>query len=95
VGLTFVVVARIPPGGVERFQRYEDAVLPLLREHGARLERRLRSTAGDVEVHVLSFAAAESMAAYLDDPRRAAHRDLLEGSGAELELIEVEDIPTA
>jgi hypothetical protein len=95
MGLTFVVVARIPPEGVERFQRYEDAVLPLLREHGARLERRLRSTAGDAEVHVLSFAAPESLAAYLDDPRRAAHRDLLEGSGAELELIEVEDIPTA
>jgi hypothetical protein len=95
MGLTFVVVARIPPEGVERFQSYEDAVLPLLREHGARLERRLRSTAGDCEVHVLSFAAEESLAAYLDDPRRAAHRDLLEGSGAELELIEVEDIPTA
>jgi len=95
MGLTFVVVARIPPGGVERFQRYEDAVLPLLTEHGARLERRLRSAAGDMEVHVLSFAAAESLAAYLHDPRRAAHRDLLESSGAELELIEVEDIPTA
>ena len=95
MGLTFVVVARIPPAGVEQFQRYEDAVLPLLTEHGARFERRLRSAAGDVEVHVLSFAAPESMAAYLDDPRRAAHRDLLAGSGAELELIEVDDIPTA
>jgi hypothetical protein len=93
--LTFVVVARIPRAGVERFQRYEDAVLPLLREHGARLERRLRSATGDVEVHVLSFAAPESLTAYLDDPRRAEHRALLEASGAELELIEVEDIPTA
>jgi hypothetical protein len=95
MGLTFVVVARIPPGGVETFQRYEKAVLPLLAEHGARLERRLRSAAGDMEVHILSFAAPESMAAYLEDPRRAEHRDLLESSGAELELIEVDDIPTA
>jgi hypothetical protein len=91
----FVVIARIPRAGIERFQRYEDAVLPLLEEHGARLERRLRSPAGDIEVHVLSFAAPEALDAYLADPRRAAHRELLNASGAELELLEVDDIPTA
>jgi hypothetical protein len=70
-------------------------VLPLLEEHGARLERRMRSRAGDAEVHILSFADPDALAAYLDDPRRAEHRELLAGSGAELELIEVDDIPTA
>ena len=95
MGVTFVVVARIPRAGIERFQRYEDAVLPLIVEHGGRVERRLRSPAGDVEVHVLSFAAAESLDSYLDDPRRAAHRELLAASGVELELLEVDDIPTA
>jgi hypothetical protein len=30
MGVTFVVVARIPRAGIERFQRYEDAVLPLI-----------------------------------------------------------------
>jgi hypothetical protein len=95
MGVTFVVVARIPRAGIERFQRYEDAVLPLIVEHGGRLERRLRSPAGDVEVHILSFAEPESLVAYLDDPRRAAHRELLADSGVELELLEVDDIPTA
>jgi hypothetical protein len=91
----FVVVARIPRAGIERFQRYEEAVLPLIAEHGGRLERRLRSESGDTEVHVLSFAEPEGFAAYLDDPRRAEHRELLAASGAELELLEVEDVPTA
>jgi uncharacterized protein (DUF1330 family) len=95
MGVTFVVVARIPRAGIECFQRYEQAVLPLLEEHGARLERRLRSAAGEVEVHLLTFAEEEALAAYLDDPRRAEHRELLAASGAELELLEVDDIPTA
>ena len=81
MGVTFVVVARIPRAGIERFQRYEDAVLPLIVEHGGRLERRLRSAAGDVEVHVLSFAAPESLDAYLDDPRRAAAPRAARGLG--------------
>jgi hypothetical protein len=95
MGVTFIVVARIPRPGIERFQRYEEAVLPLLEEHGAQIERRLRSAAGDVEVHLLTFAEPEALAAYLDDPRRAEHRELLAASGAELELLEVEDIPKA
>jgi uncharacterized protein (DUF1330 family) len=93
--VTFVVIARIPRAGIERFQRYEAAVLPLIVEHGGRLERRLRSAEGDVEVHVLSFADPDGLAAYLDDPRRAEHRELLAASGAELELLEVDDIATA
>jgi hypothetical protein len=44
---------------------------------------------------VLSFAEPESLSAYLDDPRRAVHRELLAASGAELELLEVDDIPMA
>jgi uncharacterized protein (DUF1330 family) len=95
MSVTYVVVARIPPAGVERFQRYEAAVLPLLAEHGGRLERRLRSAGGGTEVHVLSFASAGAFAAYRDDPRRAEHRDLLEASGAAVEVIEVEDVPRA
>jgi uncharacterized protein (DUF1330 family) len=95
MAVTYVVVARIPTAGVERFQRYEAAVLPLIAEHGGRLERRLRSASGDVEVHILSFASPAAFAAYRDDPRRAAHRELLETSGAEVELLALDDVPTA
>jgi hypothetical protein len=94
--VTFAVVARIPRAGIEPFQRYEAAVLPLIVEHGGRLERRMRSPSADVEVHVLSFADPAGFAAYLEDPRRAEHRALLAASGAEIEVLEVEDIaPTA
>jgi hypothetical protein len=92
MSVTFVVIARIPRAGIERFQRYESAVLSLLAEHGGRLERRLRGAGGEIEVHVLSFGAPEALAAYLDDPRRAAHGELLAASGAELEVLEVEDV---
>jgi uncharacterized protein (DUF1330 family) len=54
--VTYVLIARIPPAGVEAFQRYEAAVLPLLAEHGGRLARRLRTDGGEVEVHLVEFA---------------------------------------
>jgi hypothetical protein len=44
-------------------------------------------------VHVVSFASTDGLAAYRADPRREAHRALLERSGATLELHEVEDVP--
>ena len=95
MAVTYVLIARIPAAGIEAFRRYEDAVLPLLAEHGGRLERRLRRDAGDVEVHVLAFATPDGLARYRDDPRRAARAHLLEASGARTELLEMRDVPTA
>ena len=92
MAVTYVLVARIPGAGIEAFARYEAAVLPLLADHDGRLERRLRTAAGDVEVHVVSFASAEAFAAYRDDPRRAGHGALLEASGAQLEVLEMIDV---
>ena len=93
MALTLVLVARIPPDGVERFRRYEDAVLPLVAEHGGRLERRLRDASGQVEVHVVAFPSPEAFASYRADPRRAAHAELLEASRAAIEVLAVEDVP--
>jgi uncharacterized protein (DUF1330 family) len=95
MAVTYVLVARIPPAGVEAFQRYEAAVLPLLGEHGGRLARRLRTGDGEVEVHVVEFASAAAFDAYRADPRRTEHAALLEASGARLELLAVDDVPTA
>ena len=91
--VTYVLVARVPAAGVEAFQRYEAAVLPLLADHGGRLVRRLRNPAGDVEVHLVEFVSADGLDAYRADPRRAAHAGLLGASGAAIELIEVQDVP--
>jgi hypothetical protein len=92
VGVTLVLVARVPADGVAEFEAYEGRLLPVLAEHGGRLERRLRSSDARTEVHVVSFEAGAGFAAYLEDPRRAELAPLLARSGAAIELLEVEDV---
>jgi hypothetical protein len=42
--------------------------------HGGRLERRLRTTDGRTEVHLLRFASRAGYESFLADPGRAAYR---------------------
>ena len=90
--LTFVVIARIPPHGVLAFQAYEAAVLPLLAEHGGRLERRLRDDGGTLEVHIVSYPSEAAAQAYRGDTRRAAAAHLLASSSAKVELLALRDV---
>ncbi|HRD76843.1 MAG TPA: hypothetical protein PK264_13060 [Hyphomicrobiaceae bacterium] len=90
--LTFVLIARIPLEGIGAFQAYESAVLPVLAEHGARLERRLRSETGTIELHIVSFASEAAFEAYRADPRRTALAPDLARSNAQLELLPLEDV---
>jgi len=65
-----------------RAAAFEDAVLPLLTDHGARVLYRGRRVAGQdaalpFEVHLLRFPNRAAFAAYLaDDRRRALLADL-------------------
>jgi hypothetical protein len=77
------------------FEAYEDAVLPLLADHGADLLRRFRSLDNALEVHGLYFPSSEARQAYLADPRRAAHAPMWRISRVSATLIEVDDLPTA
>jgi len=52
--LTLVVLAKVAREGVEAFQRYEAAVLPMLERHDGRLERRLRTAHGQAARRLLS-----------------------------------------
>jgi hypothetical protein len=90
--LTFVLIARIPPDGVEAFRAYEDQVLPLLAEHGGLLQRRLRDEAGTLEVHIVSYPSDAAHQSYRSDPRRAAATHLLETSLAKTELLSLRDV---
>jgi hypothetical protein len=90
--VTLVLLVDIGPGGVEAFQRYETAVLPLLGRHGGLLERRLRTADGRCEVHIVSFASRAGYEAYLADPSRAVHRALVEGVPLAQRLLEVVDV---
>jgi hypothetical protein len=90
--LTFVLIARIPPEGVEAYQAYEDQVLPVLAEHGGRLQRRLRNETGTLEVHILSYPSDAVAQSYRSDPRRAAATHLFETSSAKVELLFLRDV---
>ncbi len=91
-GLTMALTFRIPSDGIAAFQNYETRVLPLLAEYGGALQRRLRSSSGMFEFHVVHFATAEGLARYRADPRRSELAPLFERSGATVESIEVEDV---
>lgn len=90
-GITLCVTLRVPPDGVAPFRAYEDAVLPLLADHGGALERRLRSEDGTTEIHLIRFPSEAHYAAYRADPRRTAYAELRTRSGVTSESVRVED----
>ena len=80
---TLAFVGWAAPDRADAASAYEDAVLPLLVDHGARvLYRGVRAAGQDptlpVEVHLLWFPSRAAFDAYLADPRRGA---LLEEHG--------------
>jgi hypothetical protein len=93
--VTLCAIFRIPAEGVAAFRAYEDAVLPLLGEHGGRLDRRLRSADGRMEVHIVSFNDDAAFAAYRADERRKSRAQLLEASGASVDVVRVNDVEDA
>ena len=70
---------------------YENRVLPLLGEHGATLERRLRTADGTTEIHVVRFPSQAVLEAYMGDPRRDQHQSLFDVSGAAMEVLTMHD----
>ena len=85
---TVVTFVDVPGGSVPAFQAYEDRVLPLLRRHGGRVERRLRTPDATTEVHLLSFDSEDAYRGYLADPERATHRALLAGVQLDQRVVE-------
>ena len=74
---TLVFVGHADPAHEERAAAYEDAVLPLLADHGAELVYRGRRAAGQdealpLEVHLIRFPHRPALESYLSDDRRAA-----------------------
>jgi hypothetical protein len=91
-GVTLCAILRVPRAGLEAFRTYEDAVLPLLKDHGGMLRQRLRTEDGLTEVHVIWFPSTSHFGAYRDDPRRAAHAGMFDASGAMVEVLTVRDV---
>jgi uncharacterized protein (DUF1330 family) len=77
---TLAFVGYADAGKADQASAYEDEVLPLLEDHGARVVYRGRRTQpGDdtlpLEVHLLRFPHRAALDAYLADPRRQALLD--------------------
>jgi hypothetical protein len=89
---TLCAIFRVPASGQDAFKTYEDAVLPLLADHGGALQRRLRTEDGGAEVHIIRFQSASQVEAYRADPRRIAHSGLFDASGAVAEVLTVDDV---
>ena len=73
---TLVFVGYAGPESAARAAAYEDAVLPLLADHGARVAYRGRRVEGEddalpLEVHLLSFPNRAAFDASIADDRRA------------------------
>ncbi|MFG1838996.1 hypothetical protein [Micromonospora sp. NPDC049175] len=90
--LTLVALVEFPVGGEDAGRRYENAVLALLGRHGGRLERRLRSTDGQTEVHVITFEDRAGYESLLADPDRAALRAALGDTAPATRVIEVHEV---
>lgn len=86
------MIAEVAPDSIERFRSYEQLVLPLLTEHGGRLERRVRTPDGTTEIHLIAFDDQDGYRAYLDDPARVAARTALDGAGIEQRVLIVSDV---
>ncbi|MBG1231269.1 hypothetical protein [Aestuariivirga litoralis] len=92
MALTLVMVATIPAGGVASFGEYEGQVIPLIKDYGGTLERRLRTKDGLREMQIVTFSSMEDFEAYRGDARRLQHVHLLAASGAKNELFEMENV---
>lgn len=73
--VTIAFVGHATPAQAEAATAYEDAVLPLLGDHGAELLYRGRRAEGQdaslpLEVHLIRFPNRASYDAYISDDRR-------------------------
>lgn len=63
------------PGTEEALCAYEDSVLDLMGDHGARVLQRLRSNGANgapLEIQTLEFPSQEALDSYMQDERRTA-----------------------
>ncbi len=90
--LTLVILVKIPLHGIASFNQYEDLVLPLLKNHGGKLQERMRTPDQSTELHILSFESQSGFDNFLADPIREKYRPLLQNSNATSELFKMEHV---
>ncbi len=90
--LTLCVLLWAVPGREVELAAYEDHVLALLGDHGARVLSRARGRGDDaqpLEIHLLEFPSQEALGNYMNDERRTARAGDRERAVARTEVIPV------
>ena len=93
---TLCVLLWAHPGAEAALAAYEDRVLRLIPDHGARVLQRARSSGADgqpAEIQLLEFPSAAALDAFIADPRRTALAADRDRAVARTEIIEVELVP--
>lgn len=79
------------PGREVLLAEYEDRVLGLLPDHGARVEARVRAVEGPpTEIQILEFPSAQALDDFEQDPRRAELSEIRNAVIASTTVIRVE-----
>ncbi len=92
MALTLCVMLWSHDGQDDALTAYEDEVLALLGDHGARLLSRVRRTGGEgpLEVQVIELPDEAALQSYLVDPRRTASADARDRAIARTEMFPAE-----
>ncbi|BCB90149.1 hypothetical protein [Phytohabitans suffuscus] len=90
--LLLVALVEMAEGHTEAGQRYEDDVLAYLPRHGGVLERRMRTTDGPTEIHVIRFASRAGYESFMADPDRLTLREQVGAAAPTTRVIEVRDL---
>ena len=93
MSLNLCVLLWSNPGTEVELIAYENQVLELLEDHGARLLQRARTDGADgrpLEIQVLEFASQAALDDYMGDERRTALAAEREAASARTEVLGVE-----
>jgi uncharacterized protein (DUF1330 family) len=84
------------PGREVLLAQYEDRVLGLLPDHGARIDTRVRALEGPLtEVQILEFPSEQALVDFQNDPRRTDLSEIRNAVIASTTVIRVESTTTA
>lgn len=93
--VTLCVMLWPTPGNDNALVAYEDEVLALLGDHGARLVQRVRrldDADGPLEVQIIELPDENALAAFMADPRRLASADVRDRVVARTEIVRVAQV---
>jgi uncharacterized protein (DUF1330 family) len=96
MSLRICVLLSAVPGREVLLAQYEDRVLGLLPDHGARVEVRVRALEGPhTEIQLLEFPSEEALEAFQNDSRRTDLSEIRSAVIASTTVIRVEATSTA